>query len=224
MFKLLKILVIVNIWLATNMNNGFSTTSISMTIYSVAENNNVVDMEETWKGISGYEGYYQVSNLGRIKSLKREDSNNQFGNENILKIESKRRYLHIALRVNGNCKYESIHRLVALAFIPNQENKPFVNHIDGNKHNNIYSNLEWVTAKENSIHAINNGLCLPQKKGLDNINSFKIQMLNKNGVYIKTFSSIMDAERNTGVRNGNISKVINNKAKTAGGYIWVKIV
>ena len=99
-------------------------------------------MEEIWKDIEGYKGLYQVSNLGRVKSIR----------NNIIKKPSKlpRGYLQICLCKNGNLKYISIHRLVAQAFIPNSKNLPCVNHKDCNPSNNIVSNLEWINHKDNN--------------------------------------------------------------------------
>lgn len=120
-------------------------------------------MKEVWKDINGYEGCYQVSNLGRIKSLDRM-TNNQYGEYfmkgRILKnsIIKDKGYCRVSLN-NGNGKISKrVHRLVAEAFIPNPENKPEVNHKDGNKLNNCVSNLEWCTNKENIEHSIRTGL------------------------------------------------------------------
>ena len=120
-------------------------------------------MKELWKDIKGYEGCYQVSNLGRIKSLDRM-TNNQYGEYfmkgRILKnsIIKDKGYCRVSLN-NGNGKISTrVHRLVAEAFIPNPENKPEVNHKDGNKLNNCVSNLEWCTNKENIEHSIRTGL------------------------------------------------------------------
>lgn len=124
-------------------------------------------MEEVWKDVKGYEGYYQVSNLGNIKSLERiiENSGTRTGyykiKERILKPrENKNRngYYELSLRKDGKEKRFKVHRLVACAFIENPYNKPEVNHIDGNKSNNCVSNLEWTTSKENKEHAWNIGL------------------------------------------------------------------
>ena len=115
-------------------------------------------MEEVWKDIVGYEGLYQVNNLGKIKSLKRVDNNNHIVKEKILKgCYDKDGYLKVIL-YNGKNKTYRVHRLVAQTFIPNPDNKPQVNHISGNKKDNSIQNLEWVTSKENVNHAWKTGL------------------------------------------------------------------
>jgi len=123
-------------------------------------------MKEQWKDIKDYEGHYKISNLGRVKNVKR--NNNRYNK--LLKLKKgtdKYKYYHISLFKNGLCKEVSIHRLVAQAFIPNPDNKPEVNHIDGNKVNNKIDNLEWCTHKENFKHASKNGLLINcgRKKG-----------------------------------------------------------
>lgn len=119
---------------------------------------------EIWKDIKGYEGVYQVSNYGRVKSLQRyrvsKSGTNQNVNEKILKQSCGKthKYLNVTLAKNKKNKTFQIHRLVALYFIPNPLNKSQVNHIDGNKQNNCVDNLEWCTCKENIHHAWKNGL------------------------------------------------------------------
>lgn len=109
--------------------------------------------EEIWKDIPEYEGLYQVSNLGRIKSLPRKN-NKRIINKEIIKVFTKlpNGYLKVGLSKNGKTKYYFVHRLVAEVFIPNLENKPCVNHKDCNRKNNDVSNLEWVTHKENNSY------------------------------------------------------------------------
>lgn len=122
-------------------------------------------MEEIWKDIEGYEGLYQVSNLGNVKSLrKRIDKGkcHRYFDEKILKpIETNRGYLRVKLCKDRKIKKIRVHRLVAEAFIKRPELE--VNHIDGNKKNNKVENLEWVTQRENKQHAWITGLY--HKKG-----------------------------------------------------------
>jgi hypothetical protein len=116
---------------------------------------------EIWKDINGFEGYYQISNLGRIKSLPRIMSNghtNYLSKEKILKPIAVGDYLGVQLISNKSKRKFYIHRLVANAFIDNPMNKKVVNHLDGDKFNNIVLNLEWCTHRENNIHALNIGL------------------------------------------------------------------
>ncbi len=116
-------------------------------------------MEEIYKDIKGYEGKYQISNLGNVKSLPKGDGN---GNkERILKQEVVKRdhtnYRRVTLSKNGETERFQVHRLVAEAFIDNPENKPFVNHIDNNGETNTVSNLEWCTHSENMMHSQKQG-------------------------------------------------------------------
>ena len=133
------------------------------------------NIEEIWKDIKGYEGYYQVSNLGRIKSLdrmKNNQYNEYFMSGRILKssIIKDKGYCRVSLNNGKGRKSKRVHRLVAEAFIPNLENKPEVNHIDGNKLNNCADNLEWCTNKENIEHSIKTGL-RKNYKGCSNVSS-----------------------------------------------------
>lgn len=118
---------------------------------------------EVWKDIQDYEGYYQVSNLGRVKSLDRYIYNYRGGKALrkgiILKLgDNGKGYLILDLMKEGKRQSVKVHRLVAKAFIPNPNNKPQTNHIDGIKTNNYYMNLEWCTQSENTIHSYKNGL------------------------------------------------------------------
>lgn len=120
-------------------------------------------MKEKWKAVQGYRGYYEVSSMGRIKSLRRtivfKNGTTRRIPERILNpTVSDNTYPVISLCKEGKEKQFLVHRLVAFAFISNPENKPDVNHKDGDKTNNVVSNLEWVTEKENDDHAFATGL------------------------------------------------------------------
>lgn len=120
-------------------------------------------MVEVWKDIPGYEGYYQISNNGIVKSLARviyrSDNVRQTYKESIKKQTlGKRGYYFVTLCKHGVMKKLKVHRLLAILFIPNPYNKPHVNHIDGNKLNNDLENLEWCSNLENLIHAHQTGL------------------------------------------------------------------
>ena len=111
---------------------------------------------EIWKDIPGYEGRYQVSNEGRVKSFARKEPT-------IMSQKIDRGYARVGLRHKSSREqtHYAIHRLVAEAFIPNPGNKPVVNHLDGCKTNNYATNLEWATLSENDVHAYKHGLRKP---------------------------------------------------------------
>lgn len=129
------------------------------------------------------------------------------------------------LGVNINGRLRTIHRIVAEAFIPNPENKPCVNHIDGNKHNNKVSNLEWVTRSENMMHAYrilgfkNNKSNLGNFYG-DAFRSVRINQYSKEGHFIKEFDCIRLAQDELGISETAISNCLSGRSKTSGGFIW----
>ena len=165
-------------------------------------------MKEIWKDIEGYEGLYQVSNFGRVRSLKN-------GKVRILKpLTNKNGYLRVQLYKNNSLKTIFIHRLVAMAFIPNPNNLPMVNHKDEDKTNNIVSNLEWCDAKYNSNYGT------ARKRMIEKIQKVVLQIDKNTNVVINIFPSMKEAERQTGYNHGHICNCCKGKLKTTGGYKW----
>lgn len=129
------------------------------------ESTGVIDKTgEVWRGVLGYEDSYEVSNYGRVKSLSRKievhrdgETHARYYRERLMSLSIRTRYPSVSISRDGRLESFLVHRLVAEAFIPNPENKPYVNHIDGDTHNNHVSNLEWVTQSENINHAIKIG-------------------------------------------------------------------
>ena len=163
---------------------------------------------EHWKAISLYEGLYEVSDIGRVKSLK-------FGKERILKPQKdKYGYLQVGLWKDGHKKLQFVHRLVAESFIPNQLGLETVNHKDEVKTNNAATNLEWMSKRDNLNYGTHN-------KRVSEALSKQVQMLDKKtGELLDTFPSTNEAERVTGIYHSSISKCCKGKLKYAGGYIW----
>lgn len=178
--------------------------------------------EEIWKDVKGYEGLYQISNFGRVKSLVYKGKIKELQTD-------KNGYARTSLWKKNNGSLKQVHRLVAIAFIPNPQNKSQVNHIDGNKKNNNVNNLEWVTPSENSIHAYRMGLRTVNKTGTGkygklNGSSKPVYMLDKEtGEILIRFDSLADAGRYLGRKSnsmGGIAKQTRGETKTAYGFKW----
>ena len=164
-------------------------------------------MDETWKDIAGYEGLYQVSDLGRVRSLKYEKVRLMKPRDNGCG------YFQISFRREGKRKLFLVHRLVAEAFIPNPSNFPIVNHKDENPANNAVDNLEWCTAKYN----LNYGTC---RARISAKHSKAVLQYDKSGNLVKEWSSALEVQKQTGFARSNISKCCRGKYKSAYGYVW----
>ena len=160
---------------------------------------------------------YQISNLGRVKSLKRQCKHPAGGkrvvNERIMRFDENKKwgYLRVHLSKDGKDKKILVHRLVAQAFIPNPKNYEVVNHRDQNPKNNNVENLEWCNVQYNNTYG-------------DKIQRMfkQIVQMDKNGTVIKYFSSTVEASKETKITRCTITNCLNGKQNTAGGYIWKK--
>ena len=177
----------------------------------------VIYIEEVWKDINEFKGYYQVSNFGRIKSLFRYVKvKNGFRSvpEKILKPKiDKDGYLHVVLQKDRKSRYLTIHRIVADTFIDNPNNLPHVNHKNENKQDNRVENLEWCTEQYNCNYGNRN-------KKLSKSKYKAINQYSLNGDLIREWESGISIEKETGFNNKNISACCRGVRKTAYGYIW----
>lgn len=168
---------------------------------------NKLNPEEKWLPVAGYEGLYEVSNLGRVKRL----SSNDASKEKILKPQIQRDgYQRVTLSKKGQKKRMAIHRLVAIAFIPNPQNKEQVNHLDADKLNNKLTNLQWATRKENIAHAIALGL---MKKSNNPVIATHLDSGEQ-----RHFKSQTEASRELGVYMKNISNALRGRNTNVGKW------
>ena len=190
-------------------------------------------MKEKWLDIKGYEGLYQVSNLGRIKSIphivntidKRGWEYSYIAKEKILKnVKGTVGYAQVNLYGhNKTLIVKNVHRIVAIHFIKNPHNKKFVNHKDGNKMNTSASNLEWCTASENMRHAydvLNIPVSGLGKFGKDSNKSVSVIQLTLDGKIVKRWDSMSDAWRAKGFRPDGICRACSGHNKSYKGYKW----
>lgn len=177
-----------------------------------------------WKSIRDYEGYYEVSDAGYVRSLDRiipdKTTHTKRLKGKMMKLTPSvgrdgDGYLVVNLRKNHTSSVRLVHRLVAEAFLPNPNDLDTVNHKDGNKRNNDVSNLEWATYSDNNIHALCTGLRSPR----GNV----IAQFDLEGNLVNVYMSARQASRDTGISYGMISHCLNNRANYAGGYKWIKV-
>ena len=162
----------------------------------------MMKINEIWKDCKGYEGLYQVSNLGRVWSIR---------SQRYLKGSyNKDGYIQVYLTAkNGKSKKEYIHRLVALVFLDNPNNLPQVNHKDEDKSNNCVDNLEWISIKDNANHGT-------RIERISKANSIPVYCFELD----KIFYGAREAARELGINHSSISKACKGQLKTAGGYLW----
>lgn len=186
---------------------------------------------EEWKDIKDFEGLYQISNYGRVKSLGRmiKHDGSYSGYISIKECIRKARrdkhgYWYLNLNKNSVSKTKKLHRLVAEHFLEKVHGKEQVNHIDGNKDNNAISNLEYCTPSENNKHAFKIGLKKIWNKNLygkANSNTRIIKQYDINGDFIKRFDCIADASRELGIKYNMIFRVCKGTRKQTHNYIFV---
>lgn len=163
---------------------------------------------------------YMISNDGYVKRIS---------SGKVLCFGNKKRYYTVALHSDGNRKDRYVHRLVAQAFIPNDDiTKKYVNHKDHNIHNNCVDNLEWCTSSENARHSYENHrrdeeyhtVRVNIQKKMADATKKSIDQYDCQNNFLQSFPSLKDAERQTGIKSSNISRVLRGRGNTAGGYIW----
>ena len=166
--------------------------------------------KEIWKDIEGYEGLYKVSNIGRVKSLK-------YGKERILKgSKDSNGYLQVSLYKEGKMKTYRVHRLVAEVFLENPENLPEVNHLSEDKTDNSLENLEWCTSQYNCNYGTRN------KRMAEKLSKPVIAIDKITGLIVE-FPSALEAERQTGIYQTNITQCCKGKHKSCGGFYWMYV-
>lgn len=190
-------------------------------------------MEEIWRDVPDFEGLYEISNLGRVKSKARNirtflkyNYHNHPIKERILKIGTTKGYASVGLCKDGKMYNKALHRLLAKAFIPNPNNYPIINHKDGNKLNNRLDNLEWCTYKHNTQEAYRLGLNNISEKHIEAVRELgfksgkKVAQMDLEGNIIKTYDSGRQASLELGISQGDISLVCNGRRNYVKGYKW----
>ncbi len=184
-------------------------------------------MKEIWKDVEGVFGY-QVSNLGRVRSLFSRGGKRAYPRVMKGHIDS-HGYVQVTISVDGKSKLMFVHILVAKAFIPNPLGKRTINHINCNKTDNRVCNLEWATDSENIKHAFAHGKkpikAQLGKYGFESSRGIPIQQIDRHTKnVINIFGSALEAYRETGVNKSDILSCVHGKLKSAGGYIWERFI
>lgn len=176
-----------------------------------------VDKQVRCKDVPGYEDRYCIYENGTVYSKK--------ANKNMTLQMGNNGYWYVKLRKKGKREHRTIHRLLAMAFIPNPGNKPEVNHIDSDRSNYALENLEWVTTSENQKHSYKHTNRMPNKTMIGKFGklhprSVVVEQYTLTGKFLTSYYGYCDAGRKTGIQYRNIHKACNGQRKTAGGYVW----
>lgn len=165
---------------------------------------------EKWRSVVGFEGFYEVSDLGHVRHVKRP-------HRNLAPFRINSGYLIHSLQRKALKKYWLVHRIVALAFLPAVHGKLFVNHINGDKTDNRLDNLEWCTKSENMLHAFRTGLAPHQHSPRPHC--WRAVVASRNGKSL-SFASLSDAASTLGISRTGISNALAGRASISGGYDW----
>lgn len=176
---------------------------------------------EAWKDAKGYGGFYEVSNMGRVRSKERITKIQPYCHivrkSRILKAQFNGKYYRVVISLNGKFKQVLIHRLVAETFIPNPNNLPEVNHKDEDKSNNNVSNLEWCSRLYNVAYgtkSARHSLFMTLTKGVP------VSQYTLDGVFVANYATIEQASKKVNISRGGIKCTCEGKQKSAGGYLW----
>lgn len=185
-----------------------------------------METEVQWRPVVGYEGFYEVSDTGRIRAVDRIVNGRRYQSREVKVQKLRTGYSSVRLYKAGIGKTFTVHRMVAKAFIPNTKNKLCVNHKDGNKNNNVVSNLEWLTHEENNKHAHANGLNYISEKNMRakieasaKVRARPVIRMGK-GLPNKEYPSIKAASQSESVSGSDITQVCKGRNKSAGGFKW----
>jgi hypothetical protein len=183
-------------------------------------------MQEVWKPVAGYEGVYEVSNHGRVRSLDGFDWMGRRVKGKLRKTKKNNRdYVQMSLSKDGTIKYYLMHRLVAEAFVENPDKLPQVNHKDENKNNNCADNLEWCTNIYNRHYGtgLERAIKNHDYEQIAHKNMRDLKQMTPDGELVALWHGVMTAYRATGIHESGIRNCCYGKAKTAGGYKWAYV-
>ena len=179
---------------------------------------------EVWKDIDGYEGIYQVSSIGRVRSLDRVyimKNGRPYSRKGILTqlFEDKDGYKEVKFCLQNKRKTYKVHRLVAQAFIENPHNLPFINHKDEDKQNNRVENLEWCTPKYNANYGMSKAKLSASHKNHPGLSN-PVNQYTMDGIFVQSWPSAKEAQRQTGIYAVNIASCCKGIYKQSHGFIW----